>query len=430
MQMTRKIKVMMLVLFTSLLVFSSCSGLAKQRKITFLTHPTLLHTMADGELIKEFTKATGIEVEVTTMPIPQIREKLAIEFMAKTARYDVISISTEGIFNSFVAANLEPLDKYNRKSPLEDTQDIIPSLIDDFRYPANGPMLAIPFRTGTTLLIYRKDLLDKYRLDVPKTWDELQAAAKKLTLDQDGDGKPDIYGFAIEGGDVLAATSDFIRVLYANGGSLLDDSLQKVTLMGKGLQTLEAQLGFINDKSVSPDYMSCLRDDLIVGMQQGRVAMVMSYSPYFSRMIDPKESTVADVIGASPVPTAPGVSAGRTMNITWAFGIDKNSRNKEEGWELIKWLSNKKNQELMAFQYGNGPVRTSIYQDSEYIKFNPAAEAILVGLSAGKALPPHPRYAEMEQALGEELLQAYMHQKTPEKALQAAEKKLTEIINR
>lgn len=426
----RKTRVVLVVLLICLLVLSSEIGLTKQRKITFLTHPTLLHTMADGELIKEFTEATGIEVEVTTMPIPQIREKLAIEFMAKTARYDVVSISTEGIFNSFVAANLEPLDKYHKKSPLEEIDDVIPSLIEDFRYPTNGPMLAIPFRTGTTLLMYRKDLLDKYGLDVPKTWDELRAVAKKLTMDQDGDGVTDIYGFAIEGGDVLTASSNFVRVLYANGGDLLDDNLQKVTLMDKGVQSLNALLGFIKDGSVSPDYMSWVRDDVIVGVQQGRVAIVMAYSPYFSRMIDPKESTVADRMAASPVPSAPGVAAGRTMNITWALGIDKNSRNKEEAWELIKWLANKKNQELMAFDYGNGPVRTSIYQDSAYIKFNPAAEAILVGLSAGKALPPHPRYAEMEQALGEEILQAYLLQKTPEQALEAAEKKLTEIIER
>ena len=158
--------------------------------------------------------------------------------------------------------------------------------------------------------------------------------------------------------------------------------------------------------------------------------MAIAYSPYFSRMINPNESTVADVMGASPVPTAPGVPAGRTMNITWAFAIDKNSRNKEEGWELIKWLTNKKNQDLMAFDYGNGPIRTSIYENREYIKFNPAAESILVGLSAGKALPPHPRYAEMEQALGEEILQAYMHQKSPEEAIKAADKKLKEIIER
>ena len=77
--MVRKTKVAMLLLLMSLLLILSSIGLAKERKITLLTHPTLLHTMADGELIKEFIKKTGIQVEVTTMPIPQIREKLAIE---------------------------------------------------------------------------------------------------------------------------------------------------------------------------------------------------------------------------------------------------------------------------------------------------------------------------------------------------------------
>ena len=47
---------------------------------------------------------------------------------------------------------------------------------------------------GTSLLIYRKDLAKEHGVTQPETWAELIEAAKKLTLDTDGDGNVDVYG--------------------------------------------------------------------------------------------------------------------------------------------------------------------------------------------------------------------------------------------
>jgi len=75
---------------------------------------------------------------------------------------------------------------------------------------------------GTSLLVYRKDLAQKKGLKNPKTWDDLLAVAKELTMDTNGDGKIDIYGLTIPGGNL------FINILMgeltkANGGILFDD---------------------------------------------------------------------------------------------------------------------------------------------------------------------------------------------------------------
>jgi multiple sugar transport system substrate-binding protein len=44
----------------------------------------------------------------------------------------------------------------------------------------NGEVLAYPQDTGPMGMLYRADLFEKYQIDVPKTWDEFAAAARKL----------------------------------------------------------------------------------------------------------------------------------------------------------------------------------------------------------------------------------------------------------
>ena len=61
----------------------------------------------------------------------------------------------------------------------------------------DGRQYGLVHAAGTSLLVYRKDLAKKAGLQPPKTWAELIAAAKALTMDTNGDGRPDIYGIKI-----------------------------------------------------------------------------------------------------------------------------------------------------------------------------------------------------------------------------------------
>ncbi|MFQ5519817.1 MAG: ABC transporter substrate-binding protein [Candidatus Methylomirabilia bacterium] len=75
---------------------------------------------------------------------------------------------------------------------------------------------------GTSLLVYRKDLATQKGLKPPKTWDDLLANAKALTIDTDRDGKTDIYGLTIPG-DNLFINIMIGELIKANGGILFDE---------------------------------------------------------------------------------------------------------------------------------------------------------------------------------------------------------------
>ncbi|MGI6558382.1 MAG: ABC transporter substrate-binding protein [Limnochordia bacterium] len=72
------------------------------------------------------------------------------------------------------------------------------------------------------VLWYRKDLFEEKGLDVPKTWSEWLHAAKELTIDTDGDGKPDIYGML----QYLYDTEPqaITNLMYTSGASTFDEN--------------------------------------------------------------------------------------------------------------------------------------------------------------------------------------------------------------
>jgi multiple sugar transport system substrate-binding protein len=88
---------------------------------------------------------------------------------------------------------------------------------------ADGHYYGLVHAAGTALLIHRADLAKKLGLKAPKTWDDLVANAKALTMDTNGDGKTDIYGLTIPG-DNLFINIIVGELIAANGGQLFDGS--------------------------------------------------------------------------------------------------------------------------------------------------------------------------------------------------------------
>ena len=91
---------------------------------------------------------------------------------------------------------------------------------------------------GTSLLIYRKDLVKQKGIQPPKTWDDLLKIAGQLTMDTNGDGKIDIYGLTIPG-DNLFINIIMGELIKANGGTLFDDKNRPRFTEKPMIETLE-----------------------------------------------------------------------------------------------------------------------------------------------------------------------------------------------
>ena len=85
-------------------------------------------------------------------------------------------------------------------------------------------MAFYPIDVQPSAVIYRKDRFDEAGLSVPKTWDEFLECAKALTVDSDGDGEIDQWGFSMVGSNNSSGQSRFQSYLWSQGFTLVDDS--------------------------------------------------------------------------------------------------------------------------------------------------------------------------------------------------------------
>jgi multiple sugar transport system substrate-binding protein len=149
--------------------------------------------------IDEFEKATGIKVVHEHYGSDPLRNKLLMELAAKNKDLDVFQGMMKTNYQYHKAGWLEPLDAYLKDpaltSPDYDYADFYPKILTVI----NGKTMGITTSVNTQVLMYRRDLFDQHGIKVPTNWTELEAAAKKLTLDTDGDKKTDIYGWVAHG---------------------------------------------------------------------------------------------------------------------------------------------------------------------------------------------------------------------------------------
>jgi multiple sugar transport system substrate-binding protein len=114
---------------------------------------------------------------------------------------------------------LEPLGNYLAQSTLLDEADFYEAVIEAFRFA--GQLWCIPQNMSSLVVYYNQELFDAAACPIPAddwTWGDFLSAAQQLTIDLDGDGRPDQYGAGIE--PTLNRLAPFI---WQAGGELVDD---------------------------------------------------------------------------------------------------------------------------------------------------------------------------------------------------------------
>lgn len=146
---------------------------------------------------KIFTERTGIEIEWIIVPDAATLPKEISMLSARSGRAPVIYLKPEASIDFYRAGWVEPVDFL--WSP--ESKALYPkAVVDTSSY--KGKMYGTPWFIKATQLVYRKDLLKKYvgTTKPPQTWQEIIDYAKKLTLDLDGDGNIDIWGYVFNTG--------------------------------------------------------------------------------------------------------------------------------------------------------------------------------------------------------------------------------------
>jgi multiple sugar transport system substrate-binding protein len=280
-------------------------------------------------------------------------------------------------------------------------------------------------------MYYRKDLFSQYGLTVPKVWSEdFLDAAKKLTMDTNGDGKADVFGITFYGDNIYAreAASFFI---HGFGGKFVDKTssgLKVVVDQPGSVKGLQYMADLVQKHKVTPQGIATYNNSaLITAVQQGITGMALATNGYWGLMEDKEKSKVAGKLGYAPFPASKGMTyPGISSVSTWGMTINKQSKNKDAAWEFIQFLTSTRGDLYMALK-GNGPSRSSTYNNVDYKKQAPAGYAEAVNAQLPQAVgiytvPAGPvEWAEITGTVANQVITGAV---SPEEAVKAMQKEM------
>ena len=331
--------------------------------VNFPAHP---HYNAVMKVLPEFTKETGIEVEVDQLQYLKMRERQTLELTKSKGDYDLIAYVVFSKADYVFADQLEPLARFfmdpKLANPDYDADDLIDGYVQNIGVAGGtkgylpgptGSLFGIPFGSETSVLAYRKDIFEKHDIAVPETYDQLLEAACKIPEVEDGMG-----GMASRAASGHQASHAFLLHLAPLGGRVFDDKWNPIINNEAGVAAANALKTIVDCGPEGSETFGPA--EAAASFKQGRSAMFMDSIAFAAGFEDPSQSKVAGKVGYALHPE--GVRRGSQ---TGGFGIaiPKNARNKEAAFLLMQWLTSKKGDLMVAMEGGN-PSRFSTYEDA------------------------------------------------------------------
>ncbi len=321
-------------------------------------------------MLPEFEAATGIKINIIKHPYENALGEQVRDFVAG-GDLDIALIDLVWIGNFAENEWIEPMDKFTSNPDLADPDldmdDFFPLVLNAFG-GWNDVVYGLPFDNYSGLLFYNKCLLEEAGFDgPPATWEELKDTyGPALTKD----GK---YAYALQSKRNETQSADsFARVIWPFGGSFLDADFKSNLMSAEsqaGLKFRQDLMQYMPDGIVAYDHA-----ETVNAFSQGDVAMITEWSAFYSTVVSPDTSKVADCVAIAPEPSGPAGRKPALGGFSLAVASQADEDEQAAAYLFIQWATSKAN----AGEYlerGGVPARQSAYTDpalAETYKFIPA----------------------------------------------------------
>ena len=303
---------------------------------------------------------------------------------------DVIESVLEGMIAYQRAGLLAPIDDLFDKWP--DKDQFIPSTIKALTL--NGKLYGVPYNTNVRVLLYRKDLFEKYGLTPPKTWDDFLQDAATISSKESGVAG---LGLTTKNGSVRTF-QEFISFFFeANNGEnpyKYDEAGKKWvmnTTPEKLAQVLKLYTDFFfaatpsaaNQNTRGNDYQATDTDYV-----SGKSAMVPMGPWIYSYRTsgDVAKKILEEETGVTPLPLPPGGVQATYLEVK-PISINAFSKDKKDAWNLVKILTSKEFVATANRIEGVNPPRKDVAELPDF-KNDWWEQAFIAQLPTGVALAP------------------------------------------
>lgn len=190
-----------------------------------------------------------ITVETNIMPWDTLYQKV-LTAAAGNNGPDIVAMSASRLPQYAAEGLFQPVDDYY-ENPDFDADALADAAVSASVY--DGKNYGVPVNLATMMMYYNKDLFSAAGLDPeapPATWEEFEAMVPKLTVDENGDGKPEQYAIALADHETVPMYQPF---LWNAGGGIVSEDGTTSELDSEGsLEALTYWVDLVRNEKASP----------------------------------------------------------------------------------------------------------------------------------------------------------------------------------
>ena len=372
------------------------------------------------ELVKKFNQ-NNPDVEVEALYVGQPDAQLP-KILAATVSGQPPDILW------YVAQITGKLDRLGALLPLEDwlnnsaiKSEIDPAMFDSMKL--DGHILSVPFATNNAAVFYRPSLFARAGIkNPPKDWTELKTVAKKLTKDENNDGRPDKYGIFLSLGKGEWTVFAWLPFIYSAGGDLIKDGRPNLVNQG-AIAALQLGSDLVRDgvAILSAPERGYEIDNFIAGKAAMQITGPWTLAQLKTTDID------YDVF---PIPVAQqpaAVIGGENL-----FVFKTTPERQQASLRFLEYVLSEEFQTSWALATGYLPVNIKSQQGKEYQNFvaeNPVIQVFLEQMHWAKSRPIIPEYSRLSENLGRAIEASLLNKQAPEAALQRSQQRLELVFD-
>ena len=347
-------------------------------------------------------------------------EKLALYrqlFAAKSSDIDVVQIDT--VWPGLLKDHLLDLKPYSKGVEAQHFPAIIAN------NSVNGKLLGMPWYTDAGLLYYSSDLLKKYGLRVPQTWEELTQTALKVQTGERAQGDTDFHGFVFQAKAYEGLTCNAIEWVGGQGGGTVVNADGEITIRNaQAAKALNLAASWIG--SISPAGVLNYEEEEARGVFQNANALFMRNWPYAWALMQKNDSLVKGKVGVAKLPGNPSAAALGG----WQLGVSKYTKHPAIAADLVMYMTSAAVQKTRAIHGSYNPTLPALYKDKEVLEANEFMGALAEVFANSVARPTTAtglKYPQVSQSFWNAAHEVMSKRATGEEAVTKLESRLKQI---
>jgi multiple sugar transport system substrate-binding protein len=359
----------------------------------------------------------GLPVEIQSTPdAADQRHQLYVQWLNGWAPDpDILQLDVIWTPEFAAAGWISPLDRFSPS-----TQDFFATAITANRW--DDRLYAMPWFVDVGVFYWRTDLVRA----PPATFDDL--VAESLRAKADGRVKD---GFIWQGARYEGLVTVFLEHLVGFGGRVLDDEGRVVVDSPAAVRALSFMRRSIDELKIVPaSVLAWQEEQSRFAFQNGQVLFMRNW-PYAAALI--RDDPRSPAAGHFALAAMPHDDSGQSASVLGGaqLAINARSRQPNEAWELIQYLTSPEQMVERARVAGQFPSRRSVYEGSQLTDALPMAPAEAKELIERAVLRPNtPVYTQLSGILQVHLHRALTRQEEPDAALSHAAMEMRHLLTK